>query len=280
MPSLPGSSCAISAAPRARRCSWGRASTSERSSMRVVAALLSCAVVAGTATAADIRVLSAGAVEPGLVKVADQFRRETSNRVRIQYFAATPQLERRLAVGEPADVLVAPAGLMNDQLRRGKVDAEAHTFIGRVAVGVTVRAGAPDPDIATLDRFKQSLLGADSIVYNHASAGLYLEKLLDLLGIAEQLKTKTTRYLSSAQVLEHIIGGKGNEIGFATITEIRQFEPKGLRLVGPLPEQVQNSTAYSAAVITEAPEVEVARDFVRFIGTPAAKAFFSAAGID
>jgi molybdate transport system substrate-binding protein len=183
-------------------------------------------------------------------------------------------------VGDAADVLVAPAGLMNDQLRRGKVDAEAHSFIGRVGLGVAVRAAAPDPDIATLDRFKQSLLGADSIVYNQASSGLYLEKLFDLLGIAEQLKTKTTRYAKSAQVLEHVIGGKGNEIGFGAITEIRQFEPKGLRLVGPLPEQVQNSTAYSAAVITDAPTVEIARDFVRYLGAPAAKATFAAAGID
>src|SRR2546430_10042114 len=203
MPSLPGSSCAISAAGRARRCLSGRASTSERSGMRVLAAFLSCAV-AGAAAAADIRVLSASALEPGLAKVADQFKRETSTRVRIQFFAAVPQLERRLSVGEPADVLIAPAGLMNDQLRRGKVDAEAHSFIGRVGIGVTVRAGAPDPDIASLDRFKQSLLGADSIVYNHASTGLYLEKLFDLLGIAEQMKTKTVRYLSSAQVLEQI----------------------------------------------------------------------------
>ncbi len=247
--------------------------------MRVVAALLSFAL-AGAAAATDIRVLAAGALEPGLVKVAEQYRKETSNRVRILYFAAAPQLERRLSVGEPADVLVAPAGLMNDQLRRGKVDAETHSYIGRVGIGVTVRAGAPDPDIATLDRFKQSLLGADSIVYNHASTGLYLEKLFDLLGIAEQLKTKTTRYANSAQVLEHVIGGKGIEIGFGTITEIRQFEPKGLRLVGPLPEQVQNSTAYSAAVMTDAPEAEIATDFVRYIGTPAAKAAFSAAGID
>ena len=169
--------------------------------MRVVAALLSCALctfTTGTAAAADIRIISAGAVEPGLAKVAEQFKRETNNRVRIQFFAASPQLERRLSVGEPADVLVASSGLMNDQLRRGKVDAEAHSFIGRVGIGVTVRAGAPDPDIASLDRFKQSLLGADSIVYNHASTGLYLEKLFDLLGIAEQLKTKTTRYANSA----------------------------------------------------------------------------------
>jgi molybdate transport system substrate-binding protein len=246
--------------------------------MRVVAALLSCAV-AGAAAAADIRVLAAGALEPGLAKVADQFRRETSNRVRIQ-FATGPLLERRLSVGESPDVLIASPGLMNDQLRRGKIEAEAHTFIGRVGIGVTVRAGEPEPDIATLDRFKRSLLGADSIVYSQASSGLYLEKLFDLLGIAEQLKTKTTRYANSAQVLEHIVGGKGIEIGFAAIPEIRQLEAKGLKLVGPLPEQVQSSVAYSAAVITDAPTVEIARDFVRYLGTPEAKATFAAAGIE
>src|SRR5437867_7082141 len=208
--------------------------------MRVVAAFLAWAG-AGAAWATDIRVLSAVALEPGLAKVAEQFRKETKNRVRVLFFAGTPQLERRLAVGEPADVLIGPAGLMNDQLRRGKVDAEAHSFIGRVGIGVTVRTLAPDPDIATLDRFKQSLLGADSIVYNHASTGLYLEKLFDLLGIAEQLTTKTTRYVNSTQVLEHVIGGKGIELGFGKITEIRQFEPKGVRLGGLLAAHVQNS---------------------------------------
>jgi molybdate transport system substrate-binding protein len=246
--------------------------------MRFAALVLSC-VVADAAAATDIRVLAAGALEPGLAKVAEQFRRDTNNRVRFQFAAPAP-LERRLSVGESADVLIASPGVMNDQLRRGKVEAEAHTFIGRVGMGVTVRAAAPDPDIASLERFKQSLLGADSIVYSQTSTGVYLEKLFDLLGIAEQLKTKTTRYVNSTQVLEHVAGGKGIEIGFATIPEIRSLEARGLRLVGPLPEQVQNSTPYSAAVITDAPAVEVARDFVRYLGTPAAKAIFAAAGIE
>jgi len=246
--------------------------------MRLVALLLSCAV-AGAAAAADIRVLAAAALEPGLVKIADQFRRETNNRVRIQ-FAAGPLLERRLSLGEPPDVLIASPGLMNDQLRRGKIDAEAHTFIGRVGIGVAVRAGEPEPDIAALDRFKRSLLSADSIVYSQASSGLYLEKLFDLLGIADQLNKKTTRYVNSAQVLEHIIGGKGIEIGFAAITEIKSFEAKGLKFVGPLPEQVQSSIAYSAAVVTDAPTAEIAKDFVNYLATPAAKAIFAAAGIE
>src|SRR5712671_3033710 len=181
MPSRPVPWCGIWAAPKPRRSSRRRVSISMPERMRLVALLLSCAV-AGTAAAADIRVLAAAALEPGLVKIADQFRRETNNRVRIQFFAATPQFERRLSTGEPPDVLIASPGLMNDQLRRGKIDAEAHTFIGRVGIGVAVRAGEPEPDIATLDRFKRSLLGADSIVYSQASSGLYLEKLFDLLG--------------------------------------------------------------------------------------------------
>ena len=246
--------------------------------MRYLAALLLCALN-GTAMAVDITVLSAGAVEAGLVKLAEQYRRDTKNRVRIQ-FGTAPQLERRLNVGGPADVLIAPHGLMSDQLRRGKVESEGNLVIGRVGVGVAVQASALIPDIADLDRFKQSLFSADAIVYNQASTGLYLEKLFDLLGIAEQLKPKTIRYANGAQVLEHIIGGKGGEIGFGAITEIRLFEPKGVRFVGPLPAQVQNSTAYSAGVMTDAPSVEVAREFVRYLGTPEAKAAFVAAGIE
>ncbi len=246
--------------------------------MRIVAALLSCAI-ASPAWAADIRVLSAGALEPGLTKIAEQFRRETGNRVRVQ-FGTAQQLERRLNSEDPADVLICAPGLMNDQLRRGKIEVDGHFIIGRVGVGVVVRAGALEPDIASLERFKQSLLGADSVVYSQASTGLYLEKLFDLLGIGEQLKPKTTRYAGSAQVFEHVIGGKGSEIGFGVINEIKPFEPKGLKLVGPLPEQVQNSIAYAAGVVTEAPSVDVARDFIRYLGTPFAKAAFAAAGIE
>src|SRR5712691_8821550 len=146
MPSWPVPWCGIWAAPKPRRSSRRRVSISIPERMRLVALLLSCAV-ADAAAAADIRVLAAAALEPGLVKVADQFKRETNNRVRFQ-FAAGPLLERRLSTGEPPDVLIAPPGLMNDQLRRGKIDAEAHTFIGRVGIGVAVRAGEPEPDIA------------------------------------------------------------------------------------------------------------------------------------
>jgi len=242
-------------------------------------AVLLLGAVTATAVAADIKVLSVGAAEPALVKLAEQFRRETGNRVRIQ-FATALQLERRLSAGETADVLVSTRGLMNEQQRRGRVDAEGRFVFGRVGIGVVVRAGAPEPDIADLERFKQSVLGADSIVLNLAPTGQYLERLFDLLGIGEQVKPKTTRLVSGAHVLEHLINGAGKEIGFALISEIRPFESKGLKLVGPLPAQVQQTITYAAGVLSEAPEPELAREFVRYLGTPSAKAMFSAAGIE
>jgi molybdate transport system substrate-binding protein len=246
--------------------------------VKILALLLACALP-GAAAAADIRILSSTALAPGLTKIAEQYRKDTKNRLRIQYMLP-PQLERRVGAGEEADVLAASSGLMSDQLRRNKLEPDAHVFLGRVSVGVVVRLGAFDPDIATLERFKQTLLGADSIVYAQPGAGAYLEKLFELLGVGDQLKPKTVRYAGATQVLEHIIGGSNHvEIGFATIPEIRQLEGK-LKYAGPLPDQVQFTTSYSAAVMTDAPSADIAREFVQYLDTPSAKAIFAAAGFE
>ena len=143
-----------------------------------------------------------------------------------------------------------------------------------------MRAGLPSPDIATTAAFKQSVLGADSIVYNTASTGLYLEKLFERLGIADDTKAKTTRYPNGERVMEHLIHGKGNEIGFGAITEIKLFEPKGLKLVGPLPAEVQNYTNYAAALMTGASSPQAGKAFLAFLGSADAKQAFAAAGIE
>lgn len=247
--------------------------------MRLTALVLA-AVLPGAAAAADIKILSSAAVAPALLKLADQYRKDTKNRLRIQY-ALPAQLERRAGAGEEMDVLIASSGLMNDQLRRNKLEPDAHVFLGRVGIGAVIRvAGAFDPDISTLERFKQSLLGADAIVYAQPGAGTYLEKLFELLGVGDQLKQKIVRYAGATQVLEHIMGGKGAEIGFATLPEIRLFEGKPVKLVGPLPEQIQSAVSYSAAVTTDAPTPELAREFIQYLETPPAKAIFAAAGFD
>ena len=81
-------------------------------------------------------------------------------------------------------------------------------------------------------------------------------------------------------MMEHVIKGKGNEIGFGAITEIRMYEPKGLKLVGPLPADVQNYTSYEAVVMTGATAEEPARAVLKRLASPAGKAAFVKAGVE
>ena len=104
--------------------------------------------------------------------------------------------------------------------------------------------------------------------------------LCSKMELFEQLKPKTTRYPDGASVMEHVIKGTGNEIGFGAITEIRSFEPKGARLVGPLPASVQNYTSYEAALMTNATATDAARAVLLRLATPAGKAAFVSGGVE
>jgi len=231
------------------------------------------------AAAAELKVLSAGAVAPGLKAAAEAFRRANGTEVKIQ-FNTVPQIGKKLADGETADVLIAPPGLLDAQAQAGKVSAEGRIVLGRVGAGVFIRAGAPAPDIATTAALKQALLGADSIVYNKASSGQYIAKMIENLGIADQVKAKTTRYDDADAVVEHIAKGKGNEIGFSPVPEIKQSEQKGVKLVGPLPADIQNYTTYGAAALTGATSKDAAKAFLAYLATPEAKQAFNDAGIE
>jgi molybdate transport system substrate-binding protein len=256
-----------------------RGATWEEPMKNILVAALVAGSAAMNATATDIKVLSAGAIEPGLHAFAEHVKRDMGHDLKIQFNTA-PQIAKRLAAGEVYDILILPPAAIEQAIKDGKVVAETRVPIGRVGAGIIVRSGAAAPNVATVDALKQALLGADSVVYNTASSGLYLDKLFGKLGILDQLKPKTTRYPNGEAVMEHVIKGKGNEIGFGAITEIRMYEPKGLKLVGPLPAEVQNYTSYDAAAMTGAASADAARAVLRYLATPAAKAVFVAAGIE
>jgi molybdate transport system substrate-binding protein len=226
--------------------------------------------------AAQIAVLSAGAVKPALLKAGEAFRRESGHAVKIS-FATAPEIRKRLREGENADVVIAPPDVLEELVRGG--DAE-RAPVGRIGIGVMVRSGAPVPPIATVAEFKATLLAAQALFYNRASTGIYLESLFDRLGIAEQLRSKTTRYPDAGPVLERISQAKDGEIGFGATTVIVQSEKGGLTFVGPLPAEVQNYTRYAAAVVPGSAGESLAQTFVRYLTTDEAKAIFAAAGID
>ena len=229
--------------------------------------------------AAEITVLSAGAVEPGMVKVIAAFRRETGHDVKA-IFATAPAIRKRIGGDEKMDVIIAPPDVLDDLVKAGKAAEADGVTVGRIGVGVTVRDGAPLPKIATVDEFKRSLLNAESVVYNQASTGIYLEGLFDRLGITEQLKSKTTRYPDAGAVLQHISQGRAGEIGLGAVTVIIEGKNKGLTLVGPLPTEIQNYTTYAATFVAASTTEGAAREFVRYLTGREAKAAFAAAGIE
>src|SRR5689334_15908133 len=245
---------------------------------RTIAALL-MALACGMLHAAEVKVLSAGAVEPGLHAFAKLAKQETGHDLKIQFNTA-PQIAKRLAAGEVYDILISPPAAVGAAAKEGKVVADTRVPVGRVGAGIIVRSSSPSPDVSSVEALKKALLGADSVVYNTASTGLYLDKLFAQMGILDELKPKATRYADGAAVMEHVIKGKGNEIGFGAITEIKMYEPKGLKLVGPLPADVQNYTSYEAASMTGAPAADAARAVLKTLSSPAGKAAFVSAGVE
>ena len=247
--------------------------------MKGMIAALALASVCGMSYAAEIRVLSAGAVEPGLHAFAKLAKQETGHDLKIQFNTA-PQIAKRLAAAEVYDILISPPAAITNAAKEGKVLAETRAPVGRVGAGIIVRTSAAAPDVSSVDALKQALLAADSVVYNTASTGLYLDKLFGKMGILDQLKPKSTRYPDGASVMEHVIKGKGNEIGFGAITEIKMYEPKGLKLIGPLPADVQNYTSYEAVVMNGAPATEAARAVLKLLASQAGKAAFVSGGVE
>lgn len=235
-------------------------------------------MLSGMVQAHDINVLSGGAVEPGLNAAAAAFQKATGHVVKITY-NTTPQMRKRIAAGDTFDVVIAPPAAVKEFAAAGKVEAGG-VDVGKVGSGVVVRPGAPVPDISSADAIKRTVLEAESIVFNRASSGLYFEGLLKKMGVYEQIEAKAARYATGAEVMEHVLKGKGKEVGFGPITEILQYKDKGLRLVGPLPAEIQNYTSYTAVAMSGGASKAEAQELVRYLGGPAGKKLFVAAGIE
>jgi len=247
--------------------------------MRALAVLLLGCLSAAPAAAAEIQVWSAGAVAAGLDGLLEPFRRETGHVARLTV-AVPAVLRQRVESGEVPDVLIAPPAVIDALAQAGKVRNEGRAPVGKVGVGVVVRKGAERPDISSVERFTQAVLGADSLVYNRASTGIYFERLLERLGIAAQVQARTVRYPDGAAVMEHMLKATDKAIGIGPLTEIKPYEAGGVELVGPLPREIQNYTTYEAAIPTGAAAADIGASFVRFVTRPAAKATFSATGVD
>jgi molybdate transport system substrate-binding protein len=229
-------------------------------------------------SAAELKVLSAGAVQPGLNAAADIFRDKTGDVAKIAYDPATV-LGKRIGGGEVADVVVSSPAVIAELTKAGRVLSEGQVRLGRVGVGVVVREGAPLPDLSSTQAVKNALLAADAVVYNTASSGAYVEDMLKKIGAFDQIQGKLVRLFDGNAVVRRLVEGKGKEFGFGGITDIVLNHDKGVRLVGALPAEIQNYTSYTAALIAVAPNPAGAKAFLTYLASSDGRALFAANGI-
>src|SRR5580692_11084157 len=230
------------------------------------------------AAAAEIKVLAAGGMQPGLNAAAKVFRAKTGIEAKFTYEPPV-DLGKRVAGGEAADIVVSSPPVIADLTKAGKVLGDGQMHLGRVGVGVVARDGAPLPDVSSTQALKSSLLDAEAVVYNTASSGTYIDGMLKKLGVFDQIQGKLIRLWDGTAVMHHLMEGNAREFGFGGITDILLFRERGLRLVGPLPAEIQNYANYSAAVIAVAPNPDAAKAFLGYLASPDGRALFLANGI-
>lgn len=233
-----------------------------------------------TAQAADVTVISGGAFKQVLTPLAAQYEKESGNKVTVTYRTVGQHLKLIRDGGETFDVAVLTPEAIEGLAKEGKIVPGSRADLARTGVGVVVKAGAPLPDIATVEAFKRALLAAKSVAYIDpkagGSSGIYVAKLLEQLGIAKEVNAKAV-LVQGGEVASHIADGEA-ELGIHQISEI--LPVPGVTLVGPLPAAIQNFTVYSAGVATAAKDAEAARGLVKFLSGPHAMPIIKSKGME
>jgi len=232
--------------------------------------------LAGAAQAVTIKALCDTPLEPALPAVAEAFAKKTGHRIEF-VFAPSPLVRKKIADGETADLVIVQPDLTGALALEGKVDPGDHPTFARVGIGLAARADAAARDVKTPDALKQVLLRADTIVFNNVASGNAFAKVLERLGIGEQIKTKAVR-TGPTDVFEQILKTSGDDIAVGTVTLIRA--DKRLKLIGALPAEFQSYIPYAAVPMTGTRNMKVVVEFIRFLSAREAKALMTAAGVD
>ncbi len=245
----------------------------------IAGALVLSALAGHAASAAEIKVLTAGAFKQIVLAFAPEFEKQTGNKLTIAN-DTVGALVRRIEAGEAFDVAFLSPGAVDNLSNAGKIAAGSRVAIAKVGIGVVVKDGAPRPDISTVDAFKRALIEAKSVAYIDpaagGSSGIYVAGLLEKLGIAEQIKPKA-KLIPGGAVAEHIVQGEA-QLGIHQISEI--LPVKGATLVGALPKEIQNYTVYAAGISATSSNADTARAFVKLLTGPQAAHLLSVKGME
>src|SRR6202140_1111733 len=272
----------VSSAPRARRKRNLMKTISHRKFAAVATLPLICALLSVAAVrAGEIKVVTSGGFTAAYLELVPQYELATHNKLVTEFgpsmgttYNAIPV---RLDRGEAIDVVIMAAPALANLIKQGKVRVDSRVDLVQSKIGMAVKAGAPKPDISTVDALKRTLLAAKSIAYSDSASGVYLSPVLfPKLGIADQIKGKTRKI--EADPVGGVVATGEFEIGFQQISELRPV--KGIDIVGELPPGVQRVTVFAAGIPTTATHPEAAKALIEWLASPAAYAAIKKSGLE
>ena len=228
-----------------------------------------------SAPASEITIWTQRAIATVLAEVGPQFEQQTGHKLKVTY-DLTANFLKRIDAGEPFDIIVSAAPAVMDNLVRRGILENTRTPLVRSGIGMEVRAGAPKPDISSVDAFKRTLLEAKSIGYLPAGSGAYLAGLLERLGIADAIKAKVTR--PDRDIVSEMVARGDLEIGMVVITQI--LTTRGVDFVGPLPPEVQHYIEFIAGVSATSKARPAVMELISFLKGPIALPVIHAQGME
>jgi molybdate transport system substrate-binding protein len=233
------------------------------------------------AHAAEITLMTSGALASTLTELLPAYERTTGAKLTVvsggSVGGSPDSIPSRLERGERADVIIMAASSIDDMIRSGRIVPGSRVDLARSRIGIAVRAGAPKPDISTVDALKQALVGAKSIAYSSSVSGVYVSaELFQRLGIAREVAGKTRKV--DGEPVGAVVARGEAELGFQQISELRPVP--GVEVLGPLPDEVQRVTVFSAAVAAASIDQSAARALIQFLASPQSAPVFASNGLE
>src|SRR6202163_4758464 len=272
----------VSSAPQARRKGNLMKTISQRKFAAVAALPLICALLAvAPARADEIKVVTSGGFTAAYLELVPEYEGATHNKLVTEFGPSMGTTHNaipiRLERGESIDVVIMAAPALDELIKQGKVRPGSRVDLVKSYIGMAVKAGAPKPDISTVDALKRTLLAAKSVAYSDSASGVYLStELFPKLGIADQIKPKSKKI--EADPVGGVVATGEFEIGFQQISELRPV--KGIDIVGPLPAGAQRVTVFAAGIPATATHAEAAKALIEWLASPAAYAAIKKSGLE
>lgn len=228
-----------------------------------------------------LKLLSGGAAHGLVEALAAQFRADTDAEI-AGSFGPVGGMKDRLLAGEPTDLVILTKALIDELAASGHVLPDTRADLGRVRTGVAVKEGDPVPDVSSAQGLRAALSTAREIYFPdplRATAGIHFAKVLDRLGLREELAARLRPHASGAAAMRamSLAAGRGL-LGCTQITEI--VITPGVTLAGVLPAEFELATVYTAAVCAQAESAELARRLVALLGGELTRALRARLGFE